>query len=245
MQDQVDAMALSVAEEFLRAENIPFSRRPDGLIDVPGSIDLQNRELRALPDLSAVIVGGDFLCGRNNLVSLKGAPRVVNGDFACEENELVTLVGGPRTVGGNFICHSNKLSSLAGAPEDLGGVLACGYNRISTLKGSPRSVGLHFHCDHNELTSLEDGPEAVRGTVTCKGNPLVSLEFLPKVFNEVSSSFGVFASGRVPLKFRGAAAMARFIERATVLQAPLQVTRGLRVKNLYGPPKPEYLRGPA
>ncbi len=53
---------------------------PEGFV-IKGDLDLSNKGLTKLPDLSKVIVEGDFDCFGNQLTSLEGAPQKVGGDI--------------------------------------------------------------------------------------------------------------------------------------------------------------------
>ena len=93
-----------------------------------GNIDLSERNLRELPDLSTVTVTGSFDCWAcSNLTSLKGAPKEVGGDFCCSACEkLTSLEGVPQKVGRNFKCACcTKLTSLEGAPKEINGDFIC------------------------------------------------------------------------------------------------------------------------
>jgi hypothetical protein len=83
---------------------------------VPGDLDISNKGLARLPDLSTVRVGGGFYCDGNRLTSLEGAPRSVTGNFSCDNNRLTSLKGAPAAVGGGFSCYNNRLASLAHTP---------------------------------------------------------------------------------------------------------------------------------
>lgn len=122
---------------------------PYGFV-IKGDLDLNFKDLTELPDLSGVIVKGNFSCDYNYLTTLKGAPREVGGDFSCVNNKLVSLEGAPEIVGGHFCCN---------------------FNKLRTLEGAPRDVGESFHCEENLLKSLEHAPEYVGGEFSCKDNP--------------------------------------------------------------------------
>jgi len=77
------------------------------------------RDLKELPDLSDVIVDGDYDCSSNNLHTLKGSPKQVHGSFNCSWNKLTSLEGAPEFVNGIFYCNQNPLKSLEGAPEGI------------------------------------------------------------------------------------------------------------------------------
>ena len=84
---------------------------PKGFV-IKGNLDLSNKGLTELPDLSEVVVKGDFDCPDNQLTSLEGAPKEVGGDFDCSVNQLASLEGSPEEVGGIFYCRTNELTSL-------------------------------------------------------------------------------------------------------------------------------------
>ena len=126
---------------------------PKGFI-IKGDLELINKGLTELPDLSEVIVEGSFDCSKNKLTTLKGAPKEVGGDFKCFKNQLTTLEGAPNEVGGHFTCSRNKLITLKGAPREVGGYFGCSENELTTLKGAPKEVVREFSCDGNRLKSL-------------------------------------------------------------------------------------------
>ncbi len=147
---------------------------------VRGNLDLSELGLSELPDLSGVIVEGEFNCSNNNLQSLKGAPQNVGDYFDCRENQLTSLIGAPQCVDGNFYCGENQLTSLEGAPQSVCGDFYCGYNNLKSLKGAPQSVGGYFDCRENQLTSLIGAPQSVGGDFDCRENQLTSLEGAPQ-----------------------------------------------------------------
>ncbi|MBR1826012.1 MAG: hypothetical protein IJ770_05445 [Alphaproteobacteria bacterium] len=156
---------------------------PKGFI-IKGDLELINKGLTELPDLSEVIVEGSFDCSKNKLTTLKGAPKEVGGDFKCFKNQLTTLEGAPNEVGGDFKCFKNQLTTLEGAPNEVGGHFTCSRNKLITLKGAPREVGGYFGCSENELTTLKGAPKEVVREFSCDGNRLKSLLHLPKIKEE-------------------------------------------------------------
>ena len=89
---------------------------PNGFV-IEGNLDISGKGLTELPDLSDVVVKGNFLCYGNQLTSLKGAPKEVCGYFYCVHNQLTSLEGAPQTVGRYFDCRYNQLTSLFGVPQ--------------------------------------------------------------------------------------------------------------------------------
>ncbi|MBE6451528.1 MAG: hypothetical protein E7016_06160, partial [Alphaproteobacteria bacterium] len=102
---------------------------PKGFV-IKGDLDLSDKGLTELPDLSEVVVKGDFCCYNNKLTSLEGAPKEVGGVFKCNANNLTSLKGAPQRVGGRFDCLFNQLTSLEGAPQEVGGDFDCDKNQL-------------------------------------------------------------------------------------------------------------------
>ena len=152
---------------------------PKGFV-IKGNLDLSDKGLTELPDLSEVVVKGSFYCAYNQLTTLKGAPQTVGGYFYCSDNQLTSLEGSPKEVGRDFNCFSNQLTSLEGAPQRVGGDFNCDNNQLTSLEGAPKEVGRNFYCGSNQLTSLEGSPQIVGGGFYCSFNQLTSLEGAPK-----------------------------------------------------------------
>ena len=152
---------------------------PRGFV-VHGDLDLSNMDLTMLPDMSNVIVQGNFCCRYNQLTSLQGAPQSVGGDFICTANQLTSLQGAPQSVGGYFDCSSSQLTSLRGAPQSVGGNFICTANQLTSLQGAPQSVGGNFICTANQLTSLQGSPQSVGGDFDCSSTQLTSLQGAPQ-----------------------------------------------------------------
>ncbi len=157
MEDTADnAARRAAAIELLNDLQCPFTPQADGSLFVPGRIDLSNKKLTILPDLSMVDVGEDFFCDGNQLENLKGAPRAVAGTFDCSKNELVTLEGAPIAVW-NFVCEENPaLTSLEHAPQDFK-KLDSDLGYYSSWDEVPRSLRL------SEATRARLEKEVVRG----------------------------------------------------------------------------------
>ena len=131
---------------------------PKGFV-IKGDLDLSRKGLTELPDLSEVVVKGNFYCSENKLTSLDGAPQTVGGDFNCSINQLTSLEGAPKEVGGGFSCFHNELTSLEGAPQTVGGYFSCSNNQLTSLESAPKEVGGDFNCSNNQLISLLGLPQ--------------------------------------------------------------------------------------
>lgn len=172
----VDAREYSWVDQANRpyeypSEELRMLKLPVNFGHVTGSFICSRNKLTTLLGAPAS-VGGSFLCAANNLSSLEGAPDRVGGDFLCGSNKLTTLEGSPDSVGGDFNCFNNNITTLNGSPKSVGGIFNCGNNELTTLEGSPKVVGGHFVCQDNQLTSLQGAPQYVHGDFVCHRNPL-------------------------------------------------------------------------
>jgi len=161
----------SSPSEALRELGCAFEEGADGTLVVSGNISLADRNLRSLPDLSSVIVKGDFNCSFNLLTSLKGAPKYVGGNFSCNNNNLASLEHSSRSVGGNFFCSNNELTSLAGAPQYVGGIFNCSQNWIVSLEYAPQRFGKLVSV-LGQFEAWEEVPQDLRRTPAEKKPPV-------------------------------------------------------------------------
>jgi hypothetical protein len=126
----------------------------NGKLNVSGSVDLREKNLKKLP-FDFGLVTGRFYCNKNSLTSLLGAPRGVGKDFYCSHNQLTSLQGGPKKVGGGFVCSNNLITSLHGAPDIVGEYFDCSNNLLTSLQGGPKEVSGYFDCSGNKIKSFD------------------------------------------------------------------------------------------
>ena len=109
-----------ICQNFLLG-NYEYTINKDGLVDVYGDVDLGewSNKLEKLP-IRFGRVTGHFICSRNSLKSLDGAPNFVGGDFNCSYNELNDLVGGPEHVDGLYKATYNEIVNFNGFPKYCG-----------------------------------------------------------------------------------------------------------------------------
>lgn len=171
------------SEDALRRLGIKFSRRADGMLEVADKIDLTGKKLGKLPDLSNVLVLGDFSAGGNDLKNIIGAPAFVGGTATFAGNTIKSLAEGPQYVGVDFVVSSNNLNDL---------------------HGSPLYVGRDYEARQNLLTTLAGTQPELNGVLSLKGNfRLVSFEQGPRVFEEMQTDFGTFKTwDDIPENFR-------------------------------------------
>lgn len=63
-------------EKALMDLKVSYKKLEDGRLYVPGNLNISNKDLTVLPDLTNVVVEGNFSCVKNHLTSLKGAPQM-------------------------------------------------------------------------------------------------------------------------------------------------------------------------
>ena len=166
------------------------------LLDLPkneefifvGDLDLSNSNLTKLPDLSNVILEGNFDCSCNWLPSLKGTPKIIKGSFNCSFNELNTLDYGPNNSIWDYNCSHNKLTSLKGVPSIIRHDFDCSYNSLITLKNGPSKVEHNYYCSHNKLITLEYSPIYPIWAYNCSHNKLESLNGCLSILFEFNCS---------------------------------------------------------
>lgn len=75
-----------------------------------GNLVLDHLNLTELPDLSDIIVNGNFNCSGNKLKSLKGSPKSIGRRFICYLNgsKLRSLEGGPDYIGEKFCMYKEE-----------------------------------------------------------------------------------------------------------------------------------------
>jgi hypothetical protein len=167
------------AQEFLKKRGISFFERYEDGYLVVQDLDLDGLGLKKLPDLTCVIVKGDFKCRGNPLTSLVGGPRTVKRAYLCASCQLTDLTGAPEEVGSAFQCDNNLLETLKGGPRKVGGAFTCRNNNLPSLEHGPKFVGGGYDCSHNYLTDLVGAPELVGASFICSNNRLKTLKGAP------------------------------------------------------------------
>jgi hypothetical protein len=152
---------LSEAEKTLRGLEVEYTKQPDGTLVVEGDIDLSDKKLMRLPDLSSVIVKGSFYCNRNKLTSLKGAPKSVGITFHCGANQLTSLEFSPERLDGDFFCYYNRLTSLKYAPVSVAFEVRAVDNPLDSLEHAPRYFQ-RLTCSFGEFRSWQEIPDHLR-----------------------------------------------------------------------------------
>ncbi len=145
----------------------------DLTVDVGNDVNIADKGLPYIPVQFAVI-DGDFLCGKNRLTSLKGAPRECK-KFCCNDNQLTSLIGAPNKCA-VFDCCGNRLTSLKYSPDSIDRFW-CSNNRLVDLTGAPSKCNW-LDCDSNKLTSLNGSPDECNN-LWCNNNKLTSLNGMP------------------------------------------------------------------
>jgi len=123
------------ADEALPLLAVPWQREADGSFLVMSDLNLAERGLKFLPDLSNVAVKFNFTCSRNSLTSLKGAPKSVGIRFSCEGNLLGSLDFASQDAK-EFFCERNQLQSLHDIPKNFR-LLASDFGDFTSYSSIP------------------------------------------------------------------------------------------------------------
>lgn len=131
-----------------------FHIHNDLTVDVKSSVLLKSKGLTMIP-VQFRKVEGIFDCSSNQLVSLKGCPKIVTDDFDCSDNLLQDLKDGPHKIGRDFLCNNNLLPSLRHAPIEVGGSFYCLYNPVDSLAQFNTIFKSDFYFKNGHKTSLK------------------------------------------------------------------------------------------
>jgi len=147
----------------------------DSLPDDVEIIDVSNKNLDYLPDLSRFKKLKELYCHRNKLTSLPDLPKNLK-ELCCYNNELTSLPVLPENLT-KLDCHYNKLTSLPVLPKNLE-IIFCDHNDLTSLPDLPKELE-RLDCEYNKLTSLPVLPEKLKKMI-CFNNKLTSLPVLPE-----------------------------------------------------------------
>ena len=127
---------------------------PEGFV-IKGDVDLSNKELTELPDLSKVIVEGNFDCSYNQLTSLAGAPEKIGGN----------IYSGSDFLNVAYIKQAGRTYSLAQGtkPEDAPKLVGGAY--VAGLKGCL------YEAAQGVSTETQDRPHAKGVTKVTSARP--------------------------------------------------------------------------
>jgi hypothetical protein len=156
------------SEVALQRLNVIYTKRDDGRLLVETTLDFRDRDMKEFPDLSNVVVQGDFLFGMNELTSLKGAPYSVSGDFRGALNWLKDLQHMPRYIGGVADFSGNRLRSIRGAEDAEVGILnVTGNPGLKDLENPPKAF-MELQSDMGTFKTADDIPAQLRISETTR-----------------------------------------------------------------------------
>lgn len=79
---------------------------PDGFV-IKGDLDLSDRGLKKLPDLSKITVLGCVNVSGNQITDLNGLPQKIGDDLWCDDNDRLNSLVGVHEVNGSIFCDIN------------------------------------------------------------------------------------------------------------------------------------------
>jgi hypothetical protein len=101
-------------------------------------LSLNLDKIRELPEyINFGVVKGSFWIQGQDLISLRGCPKIIHRDFFCGDNLLTDFSGGPIEVSGWYYASGNPLSSLTGLAKEIGG----GFRFASTPISNDETAG--------------------------------------------------------------------------------------------------------
>lgn len=82
-----------------------------------GDINISRMRLTELPDLSNVVIEGNFCFSHNQITSFKGSPIKVGKNLDYDNNNISSWEYAPQEVGDVIYCRCNEITSLFGIPK--------------------------------------------------------------------------------------------------------------------------------
>lgn len=143
---------------------------PNKEVNVEEDVYLIEKDITFLP-VQFNIIKGSFICAKNKLITLQGAPRKVYGDFIVADNQLTSLEFCPKKVKGRLDIQKNKLTNLNYFPYEVGGLVA-NNNLITCIKGMSNAE----FSDKNSVV------------IYLLNNPLSTLESLVPIYQVVENN---------------------------------------------------------
>jgi hypothetical protein len=141
-------------------QHVPnYTINPDETVDVNGKVDLgsiTNEYIELLKKVKFRNIYGHFIINRiPNLKYLpESCPDYVSNDFMCGKDDLISLKNSPKEVGDDFDCSDNKLSTLEYCPEKIGSSFYFQNNNIYNFDFFPKVIGAQFYCENNPIYNL-------------------------------------------------------------------------------------------
>jgi Leucine-rich repeat (LRR) protein len=119
------------------------------------TIDVSNKNIKSLPDLSRFKNLKTLYCSDNELTSLPTLPQNIKA-LCCSDNKLTSLPTLPQNLT-TLICYNNELTYLPTLPQNIES-LYCSENELTSLPTLPQNLK-RLYCPNNKLTSLPTLPQ--------------------------------------------------------------------------------------
>ena len=120
-------------------------------------LDLSNKGLTKLPDLSLYTNLKNLNCSQNQITSMDNLPQAIT----------------------KLECYNNQITSLDNLPQTIT-TLCCSNNKLTSLDNLPLTL-TELYCFNNQITSLDNLPLTLT-ELYCSGNPL-KYDFTPTLEN--------------------------------------------------------------
>ena len=133
-------------------------------------IDVSNKNIKSLPDLTRFTNLQELHCSGNKLNYLPALPENLK-ILHCSGNNLTSLQDLPRNLKILF-CDDNQLTSLHRLPENLK-ILYCYNNKLNYLPALPENLEI-LNCSINKLNYLPNLPQKIQ-TLSCYCNPIYEI----------------------------------------------------------------------
>lgn len=157
------------------AKNDYSISKKDFSINTYNTVVLSGLGISELPEyINFNYVMGGFHCVHNNLISLRGMPKILSGSFIVSWNKLENLINSPDEIKGSYFASHNNISSLEGLSPIITESLSISNNNLKNLKGIPKIIKGSFFIHNNPIETLEYFPDEVEGDLYYTKTPIVN-----------------------------------------------------------------------
>jgi Leucine-rich repeat (LRR) protein len=152
----------------------------DSLDDSITELNLYDKQLTCLPDLSKFKQLTKLDCGYNQITELNNLPNSITILY-CSNNQITELNNLANSIT-TLDCYNNQITELNNLANSIT-TLHCYNNQITELNNLPNSI-TYLDCNSNQITELNNLPNSIT-TLNCSYNQITELNNLPNSITEL------------------------------------------------------------
>jgi Leucine-rich repeat (LRR) protein len=158
-------------------------------------LNLSDKMLTYIPDLSRFTNLEQLYCGYNQLTTLPKLPKSLHV-LCCQYNNITYLENLPEKLC-ILDCMHNNLTSFDNLPRELE-YLYCSYNKLTSLPKLSEQLK-KIMCNNNKLTILPDLPENIQ-YIFCGNNTIIYEDDIYDCYANINDPLSIYETGPVLIK---------------------------------------------